>query len=140
MQVTAPWRSIQALTPDATQLADPTWRPTPFTLQRGGGEGGVSPQWQQAADWAKEGRINNLSLMALDVLMAPSDSKDRSAHPEHLSVVSCVELSSRILCGCLMCQHEVDSCCLHSVLCDECQMLFHNSVACAMLQSCTIFV
>jgi hypothetical protein len=34
--------------------------------------------WQQAADWAKQGRINNLSLMALDVLMAPHDAKDRS--------------------------------------------------------------
>lgn len=78
-QVTAPWRSIQALTPDATQLADPTWQPTPFSLQAGGGTGGVSPQWQQAADWAKQGRINNLSLMALDVILAPSDGKDRSA-------------------------------------------------------------
>ena len=85
LQVTAPWRSIQALTPDATQLADPSWQPHPYRLQGGrpqggagnGAEGGIAPQWQQAADWAKQGRINNLSLMALDVLMAPSDAKDR---------------------------------------------------------------
>ena len=82
LQVTAPWRSIQALTPDATQLADPTWQPKPYRLQGGGAQGrgdggGIAPQWQQAADWAKQGRINNLSLMALDVLMAPSDAKDR---------------------------------------------------------------
>ncbi len=75
-QVVAPWGSLQALTPDATQLADPTWRPTPFT--QAGAPGGVAPKWQQAADWAKQGRINNLSLMALDVLMAPHDAKDRS--------------------------------------------------------------
>jgi len=74
--VIAPWRSLQALTPDATQLADPSWRPTPFTPA--GARGGVAPMWQQAADWAKQGRINNLSLMALDVLMAPHDAKDRS--------------------------------------------------------------
>lgn len=37
----------------------------------------MSPDWQQAADWAGQGRINNLSLMALDVLMAPADGKDR---------------------------------------------------------------
>ena len=72
----APWRSLQALTPDATQLADPSWRPTPFSPA--GARGGVAPKWQQAADWAKQGRINNLSLMALDVLMAPHDAKDRS--------------------------------------------------------------
>ena len=91
MQVTAPWRSIQALTPDATQLADPTWQPMPFRLPSSGGgvrgagssrgSGEVSPRWQQAADWAKLGRINNLSLMALDVLMAPCDGKDRSKSP-----------------------------------------------------------
>lgn len=84
VQVVAPWRSLQALTPDATQLADPTWQPHPFKLPSGGkGRGkqaGVSPKWQQAADWAKQGRINNLNLMALDVLMAPQDAKDRSCH------------------------------------------------------------
>ena len=74
----APWRSLQALTPDATQLADPTWRPHPFTLP---GVGGVSSKWLQAADWARQGRINNLSLMALDVLMAPHDGKDRYFAP-----------------------------------------------------------
>ena len=84
----APWRSLQPLTPDATQLADPTWGPHPFRPHPGGGsssssskgggaQAGVSPKWQQAADWAKQGRINNLSLMALDVLMAPQDAKDR---------------------------------------------------------------
>ena len=88
MQVTAPWRCIQALTPDATQLADPTWQPSPFRLPSSGGgvagagsarsRGEVAPRWQQAADWAKQGRINNLNLMALDVLMAPCDGKDRS--------------------------------------------------------------
>jgi hypothetical protein len=26
-QVTAPWRSLQSVQPDATQLADPAWRP-----------------------------------------------------------------------------------------------------------------
>ena len=80
-QVRAPWRALQALTPDATQLADPTWQPYPFKPHLGGksrgGKAGVSPKWQQAADWAKQGRINNLSLMALDVLMAPQDAKDR---------------------------------------------------------------
>ena len=81
----APWRSLQPLTPDATQLADPTWAPRPFKPHSRGSRGsrgagtqaGVSPKWQQAADWAKQGRINNLSLMALDVLMAPRDAKDR---------------------------------------------------------------
>ena len=88
LQVTAPWRSLQPLTPDATQLADPTWAPHPFKPQpggssssssssRGGVQGGVSPKWQQAADWARQGFINSLSLMALDVLMAPRDAKDR---------------------------------------------------------------
>ena len=82
-KVVAPWCCLQALTPDATQLADPTWQPRPFTPHRGahskGGQAGVSPKWQQAADWARQGRINNLSLMALDVLMAPQDAKDRCA-------------------------------------------------------------
>ena len=83
----APWRSLQPLTPDATQLADPTWAPQPFTPRPGGSsrgvragmQAGVSSKWQQAADWARQGRINNLSLMALDVLMAPQDAKDRWA-------------------------------------------------------------
>ena len=86
VQVVAPWRSLQALTPDATQLADPTWQPHPFTLQPEGpgrGRGGVASKWQQAADWAKQGRINNLGLMALDVLMAPHDAKDRWASLRH---------------------------------------------------------
>ena len=82
-QVVAPWRTLQPLTPDATQLADPTWKPHPFRphprgSSRGAGAGaGVSPRWQQAADWARQGRINNLSLMALDVLMAPRDANNR---------------------------------------------------------------
>ncbi|KAA6423641.1 MAG: DNA polymerase delta catalytic subunit, partial [Trebouxia sp. A1-2] len=93
--VIAPWRSLQALTPDATQLADPTWRPTPFT--QAGGRGGVAPMWQQAADWAKQGRINNLSLMALDVLMAPHDAKDRVAVPgqgDPIIAITCMSHAS----------------------------------------------
>ena len=90
----APWRSLQALTPDATQLADPTWRPTPFT--QAGAQGGVAPKWQQAADWAKQGRINNLSLMALDVLMAPHDAKDRSC--SFIQLVQNMH-SLRLCCG-----------------------------------------
>ncbi len=90
----APWRSLQALTPDATQLADPTWRPTPFT--QAGAPGGVAPKWQQAADWAKQGRINNLSLMALDVLMAPHDAKDRSC--SFIQLVQNMH-SLRLCCG-----------------------------------------
>ena len=84
-QVVAPWRSLQALTPDATQLADPTWQPTPFhPTPQAGVQAGAAPNWQQAADWAKQGRINNLSLMALDVLMAPHDAKDRCCCDELL--------------------------------------------------------
>ncbi|DBA67150.1 TPA: hypothetical protein ACH3X2_001471 [Trebouxia sp. C0005] len=95
LEVIAPWRSLQALTPDATQLADPTWRPTPFT--QAGGRGGVAPMWQQAADWAKQGRINNLSLMALDVLMAPHDAKDRVAVPgqgDPIIAITCMSHAS----------------------------------------------
>ncbi|KAL0056285.1 hypothetical protein WJX82_009537 [Trebouxia sp. C0006] len=95
LEVIAPWRSLQALTPDATQLADPTWRPTPFTPA--GAQGGVAPKWQQAADWAKQGRINNLSLMALDVLMAPHDAKDRVAVPgqgDPIIAITCMSHAS----------------------------------------------
>lgn len=94
-QVVAPWRSLQPLTPDATQLADPTWKPHPFKphlsgSSRGAGAGaGVSPRWQQAADWARQGRINNLSLMALDVLMAPQDAKDRCAAMSTCDLLTC---------------------------------------------------
>ncbi|KAL3139857.1 hypothetical protein ABBQ38_004153 [Trebouxia sp. C0009 RCD-2024] len=99
LEVVAPWRSLQPLTPDATQLADPTWKPHPFKphlsgSSRGAGAGaGVSPRWQQAADWARQGRINNLSLMALDVLMAPQDAKDRVAVPSQgdpLVAITCI--------------------------------------------------
>ena len=95
LQVVAPWRSLQPLTPDATQLAEPSWAPPPFrphpaksssSSRGGGGQAGVSPKWQQAADWAKQGHINNLNLMALDVLMAPRDAKDRCLQPAAFSL------------------------------------------------------
>ncbi|PNH03972.1 hypothetical protein TSOC_009917 [Tetrabaena socialis] len=46
-QVRAPWRALQSLTPDATQLADPDW--CPEIVRRaggcptGGGDGGTGP-------------------------------------------------------------------------------------------------
>lgn len=74
MEVVAPWRAVQCLTPDATQLADGTWSPEPY---RDEAAGEVSRLWEQARHVASEGHIQPLRLMTLDVLRAPRDAKPR---------------------------------------------------------------
>ena len=67
IEVEAPWRALQCLTPDAMQLADPHW-----TLQRY-----PSAVWEAGAAAAKEGDIAPLKLLSLDVQMGTRDGADR---------------------------------------------------------------
>ena len=67
IEVEAPWRALQCLTPDAMQLADPHW-----TLQRY-----PSAVWEAGAAAAKEGEIAPLKLLSLDVQTATRDGADR---------------------------------------------------------------
>ena len=64
---------LQSLTPDATQLSDPKWVPRSFP----GVNRGQCTHWNEAAQLAKEGHINALKLMAIDVVMATNDGKER---------------------------------------------------------------
>ena len=67
IEVEAPWRALQCLTPDAMQLADPGW-----TLQRY-----PSAVWEAGAAAAEEGDIAPLKLLSLDVQMGTRDGVDR---------------------------------------------------------------
>jgi len=71
IEVEAPWRALQCLTPDAMQLADPDW-----TLQRY-----PSAVWEAGAAAAKEGDIAPLKLLSLDVQMGTRDGADRLLCP-----------------------------------------------------------
>ena len=96
------------LTPDATQLADPNWRPQPCALPSSAAQG----RWEGAAAAAREGRINELCLMTVDVLAAPADGKERwavcwgvlkctSAYALH--VLSCNYYMLARPCSCMPC-------------------------------------
>lgn len=70
----ASWRALQCLTPDATQLADPGWSPTPWKPR---GSRSPADSWQEAADMAKQGVIINMKLLTIEVISAPGDGHDR---------------------------------------------------------------
>lgn len=117
IEVSAPWRALHALSPDATQLADAHWAPE--VLQgpqekengegrRGGcqgstapGEGGSAPgpgsthppsmSLRAAAALASRGFIVPLRQVTLDVLMAPKDCTQRTPYPtkDPIIAISC---------------------------------------------------
>ena len=67
IEVEAPWRALQCLTPDAMQLADPHWSLPRYP----------SAVWEAGAAAAKEGEIAALKLLSLDVQMATRDGAER---------------------------------------------------------------
>ena len=84
IEAVASWQAIQCLSPDATQLADPDWKPSlRLTPEAAGGQlAGLdkpaATQWQAAATAAKQGQMVPLKLMLLDVVSASKDGADRS--------------------------------------------------------------
>lgn len=80
VEAEAHWRAVCCLSPDASQLADPTW--TPLAAAAGGGGGcpqaaGAEPAVLEAAEAAARGDIVGLRMAVLDVLCATADGTDR---------------------------------------------------------------
>ena len=70
-----PWRALNCLTPDATQLADAGWAPEqPAHVAARPASHAL---WQEGAGRARAGDILPLRLMALDVSMASADGQRR---------------------------------------------------------------
>jgi hypothetical protein len=46
-------------------------------MYRKPGEDGVCDRWAEALDVARQGKICNLRILTLDVIMAPNDGVDR---------------------------------------------------------------
>ncbi|GFR40574.1 hypothetical protein Agub_g1153, partial [Astrephomene gubernaculifera] len=101
MEVVAPWRSLQSLTPDATQLADPDWCPevvrqaaadSDCSQAAAAGDAGngdpmsaeegsrprLTPRLAAAVLAARDGRIAPLTVVTVDVLAAPCDMTNRT--------------------------------------------------------------
>ena len=74
LEVVAPWRSIHCLTPDATQLADPSYSPL-----AGIQASPVPPQVAATAESAVHGELAPLRVLVLDVLCGTADGMDRVA-------------------------------------------------------------
>ncbi|KAF8067421.1 POLD1 [Scenedesmus sp. PABB004] len=83
VEVVAGWRCLHSLTPDATQLAEPDWRP-PVLAQLAA----PPPELVAAAAAAAAGDIAPLKLLVLDVLLAPADGAARSCDPTGDPVVA----------------------------------------------------
>ncbi|KAL4859641.1 DNA polymerase delta catalytic subunit [Chlorella vulgaris] len=87
LEIVAPWHALVCLSPDATQLADPSWSPFASSSDGCGSSSSeaqpaaeaVPPAARQAADAAKRGDIAGLRMMVLDVLAAAADGADRVA-------------------------------------------------------------
>ncbi|KAK9916419.1 hypothetical protein WJX75_002409 [Coccomyxa subellipsoidea] len=85
VEVTAPWRQLQCLTPDATQLAlGREWSPSPYKVL---GEDKISEEWSAALEVARQGQIAKLSMLTVDIIMAPKDGVDRVPVPSKDPVV-----------------------------------------------------
>ena len=78
VEAMAPWRALQSLTPDATQLADPSWIPDACTSKISAGEL-QTPALHEAAESARRGEIAKLRLLSLDLVLAPRNCRDRCA-------------------------------------------------------------
>ncbi|KAI3433870.1 hypothetical protein D9Q98_003673 [Chlorella vulgaris] len=87
LEIVAPWQALVCLSPDATQLADPSWSPFASSGDGCGSSSSeaqpaaeaVPPAARQAAEAAKRGDIAGLRMMVLDVLAAAADGADRVA-------------------------------------------------------------
>lgn len=85
LEIVAPWQALVCLSPDATQLADPSWSPFASSGDGCGSSSSeaqpaaeaVPPAARQAAEAAKRGDITGLRMMVLDVLAAAADGADR---------------------------------------------------------------
>jgi DNA polymerase delta subunit 1 len=85
LEIVAPWQALVCLSPDATQLADPSWSPFASSGDGCGSSSSealpaaeaVPPAARHAADAAKRGDIAGLRMMVLDVLAAAADGADR---------------------------------------------------------------
>ncbi|WIA33365.1 hypothetical protein OEZ86_006502 [Tetradesmus obliquus] len=83
VEVVCSWRCLHSLTPDATQLAEPDWRPQVLQQLHP-----VPAALQTAAAAAAAGDILPLRLLVLDVLLAPADGSKRTCNAEKDPVVA----------------------------------------------------
>lgn len=78
IEAVAPWQAVCCLTPDATQLADAAW--SPFGTAGSSAPAAAQPEAvQRAAESARRGDIPPLRVLAVDVLAATADGRDRWA-------------------------------------------------------------
>jgi DNA polymerase delta subunit 1 len=78
IEAIAPWQAVCCLTPDATQLADAAW--SPFGTAGSSAPAAAQPEAvRQAAESARRGDIPPLRVLAVDVLAATADGRDRWA-------------------------------------------------------------
>ncbi|GIL43512.1 hypothetical protein Vafri_1225, partial [Volvox africanus] len=87
VEVEAPWRALQSLTADATQLSDPEWCPEIVQRARAvAGPGAADaaavaplapPLAAAVLAAAHDGRITAMTIMTIDVLAVPYDTTNR---------------------------------------------------------------
>lgn len=74
MELLCPYTALDSLTPDATQLADPHWQPA---LLQAVNAADLSPPLQHSLGLATRGDIAGMTVLSLDVLLAPRDGSNR---------------------------------------------------------------